>query len=66
MLLDFTAAVALNKSFNHLFLTKLDLYASLHMGTGSPKKLSLIIAVKSRGVTLISSKGTIVFIEILN
>ena len=66
MQLDFTVAVALNKFFNHLFLITIDLYASLLTRTSSPKKLSPIIAVKSRGITVISSKGTVAFIQILN
>ena len=66
MQLDFIAVVALNKFFNHLFLITIDLYASLLTGTSSAKKLSPIIAVKSRAVTVISSKGTVAFIQISN
>ena len=55
--LDFTVAAALNKSFNHMFLTTAELYASLLIGIGSLEKLSPVIAVKSSGVIVISSKG---------
>ena len=54
---DFTEATTLNRSFSHAFLATAELYASPLKRTASPEKLKPVIATKSNGAIVNSSKG---------